>query len=1038
MRSLTVNGEMSSPRLVLKTQSARANLDNLLAHYSLADGDATLRDLRAAILGGELTVHGTMKDIGANSHSDLSATVHGISLADLRRAFGSSAPALNVSLAGKLDVDATAAWGKTLDDLVAHTNAAIKGQLTTNGIKREPKPLSNGQQQPPSTVPIVSSIHATYTAGNHQLAVDNSYLRTLQTDLTMNGVVSKRSRLALRLQANDLSEAETIADLFRSPSSGQTLAPLGLAGTASFQGSVEGSTEMPRLTGNLTAVGLHFKGTEWKVLRTGIDLSPAMARLQHADLEAASHGHIILNASTGLNNWSFTEDSPILIELDAAQMNLADLTKLTGQQIPVTGTLNANVSLHGTELSPAGSGRISLTNASAYEQPVDSVQAKFAGANDEVHGDLSVHLRAGSLQGTVSVRPRQRTYNGQFSASGIRLDQLQALKEKGVDASGVVDLKADGQGTFENPQMSATLNIPSLALKDQTITGLNLQMNVSDHAANATLTSTALKTSIQARAKVALAGDYLADASLDTQGIALQPLVAIYAPEQADQITGQTEVHATMHGPLKDVSHLEAHVTIPVLNLAYGSTIQLAAVSPIHIDYQNSTITVQRTSIRGTDTDLGFEGSIPTNGSQAMSLLLHGTVNLELAQLFAPGIRSSGRLVFNIDSRGALKGGAIGGQVNVVDANIASNEFPVGLQHGNGVLTLTQNRVNISSFEGLVGGGKVTAQGGIAYWPAVQFDMGAAARGIRILYPQGMRESVDADLRLTGSTSDAVLGGSVNLSDLSFTQAFDLSSFVDQFSGSVAAPPSRGLSQNIGLNIAVHSTNNVNLVSRTLSVGGSANLQVRGTAANPVVLGRVSLNNGDIILNGNRFVLNGGTVQFVNPSETQPVVNLSLTTTIQQYNINLRFNGPVEQLHAEYSSDPALPSADIINLLAFGQTTDANAANAATPANQAAESLVASQVSSQVTSRVSRIAGISQLSINPILAGSSSQGPPGANITIQQRVTGNLFVTFSTNVASTQSQTIQGQYQVSPRVAVSATRDPNGGFAVDTLIKKSW
>jgi translocation and assembly module TamB len=124
-------------------------------------------------------------------------------------------------------------------------------------------------------------------------------------------------------------------------------------------------------------------------------------------------------------------------------------------------------------------------------------------------------------------------------------------------------------------------------------------------------------------------------------------------------------------------------------------------------------------------------------------------------------------------------------------------------------------------------------------------------------------------------------------------------------------------------------------------------------------------------------------------------------------------------------------------LLAFGETTEASAATA-TPANQAAESLVASQVSSQLTSRVSKIAGISQLSINPVLAGSSSQGPPGANITIQQRVTGNLFVTFSTNVASTQSQTIQGQYQVSPRVAFSATRDPNGGFALDTLIKKNW
>jgi len=199
----------------------------------------------------------------------------------------------------------------------------------------------------------------------------------------------------------------------------------------------------------------------------------------------------------------------------------------------------------------------------------------------------------------------------------------------------------------------------------------------------------------------------------------------------------------------------------------------------------------------------------------------------------------------------------------------------------------------------------------------------------------------------------------------------------------------------------------------------------------------VNLDGGDVILNGTRFVLTGGTVQFINPSETEAVVNMGMTTTIQQYNINLRFEGPTSRLKTQYTSDPALPQADIVNLLAFRQTTEA-AANSTATANETAESLVASQVSSQVTSRISKVAGISQLSINPVLAGSNAQGPAGANITIQQRVTGNLFVTFSTNVASTQSQTIQGQYQVTPRVAVSATRDPNGGFAFDTLIKKSW
>jgi translocation and assembly module TamB len=661
----------------------------------------------------------------------------------------------------------------------------------------------------------------------------------------------------------------------------------------------------------------------------------------------------------------------------------------------------------------------------------------FAGTGDEVHGDLGVQLPAGNVQSKVSIRPREKSYNAQLTAAGIRLDQLQALKAQKVDATGVVSIKATGQGTFDNPQLDATLQIPQIDVQNQTIKDVNLQMNVANHLATANLSSTAVGTAIRANAKVNLTGDYQADATLDTQAIPLQPIFAIYAPDQAADLTGQTEVHATLHGPLKNKKLLEAHVTIPTLKLAYSNTIQLAETSPIRVDYKDTVITLQRSGLRGTDTDLQFQGSMSTASGAPMSLLLLGTVNLHLAQVFAPDISSSGELKFNINSNGATNSADFGGQVEIVDANFASEDLPVGLQHGNGVLTLTKDRLNITKFQGTVGGGTVTAQGGVAYRPGVQFDLGLAATGVRVLYPQGVRENVNANLRLAGTTDNAVLGGQVNLADLSFTPAFDLNSFIDQFSGSVSPPPTPGLTQNIQLNLGVSSSNNINLVSRTLSVGGSANLRVRGTVAEPVILGRVNLSGGDIILNGTRFVLNGGTIEFVNPSETQPVVNLALNTTIQQYNISMRFNGPIDQLRTNYSSDPSLPAADIINLLAFGETTEASAASA-TPATQAAQSLVASQVSSQVTSRVSKVAGISQLSINPVLAGGSSQGPPGANITIQQRVTGNLFVTFSSNVASTQNQTIQGQYQLSPRVAVSATRDQNGGFGFDTLIKKSW
>ena len=625
----------------MQTPTLRSQIRDIAAHYSLQNGDATLQDFRASLLGGEVTSNGTMSNLGGNTHSKFNASLRGIQLADVNRAIKSSAMPKNVALGGVLNAQANAAWGKTFDDVVAHADATVQGRVTGTG---------NGA---PKVIPVESAIHGTYTGGNQELALKQSFLRTPQSTLTMNGVVSQRSVLDLKFQSNNLSELETVADLFRTPAPGQPIQPLGLAGTALFQGTVRGSTAAPHLTGQLTASNLQFNGTDWRVLRTNVDVSPSMASLQHADLEPAGHGKITFDASAGLHQWAFTDASTVQVDLAASQLDVQDLVKLSGQQVPVTGTLAANMNVHGTQLSPIGQGSVSLTHITAYDQPVNSATLTFAGTGDEVHGDLGVQLPAGKVESTVSVRPRQKTYVAQLTASGIRLDQLQALKAQNVNATGVVGIQANGAGTFDNPQLDATLQIPQIEIQNQKIADINLQMNVANHLATANLTSAAVGTMIRANAKVNLTGDYPADATLDTQAIPLQPIFAIYAPAQAADLTGQTEVHGTLHGPLKNSKLLEAHITIPTLKLAYTNTIQLAETSPIRVDYKDKVVTLQRSGLKGTDTDLQFQGSMSTASGNPVSLVLLGTVNLRLAQVFAPDIQSSGELKFNINSNGA-------------------------------------------------------------------------------------------------------------------------------------------------------------------------------------------------------------------------------------------------------------------------------------------------------------------------------------------------------------------------------------------------
>ncbi|MBS1803084.1 MAG: translocation/assembly module TamB [Acidobacteria bacterium] len=1038
LQLLVVNGDLHSRQLVTKTPSLRAEVSDIAAHYSLANGDATLRDFRASLLGGEVTAQGTMKSLGTHAaRNSFNANIRNISLAQAKRLAGKSAATGPVNIAGNLNGTATAAWGKTINDLVAKADATIKANVSNP----QQAHMVNASAAPPNTsnpnaIPIDAALHATYNGANQQLNVERSFFRTPQTNVNLNGAISKNSALNIQLQANDLREVETIANLFMTPAPGQPAPqPLGLAGTATFNGVVRGSTSAPHLTGQLTGNNLQAHGSTWKLIRTNVDASPSRVALQNAELDPASQGRITLNASAQLKKWSFEKTSPIQVDLNASQLDISELVKLAGQQAPVTGTLATNVKMHGSVQNPIGNGNVTLNKAAAYGEPLNTAKITFDGSGDEAHALLDLAAPAGSINGKVTVSPNRKTYVAELTSSGIHLDKIQQLQSSSAKPTGVVAINAKGQGTFDNPGLDATIEIPTLTAQKQTITDIRLHANVANHLATAQLTSSAVNTAIKANAKIELTGNYQADATFDTQGIPLAPILAVYAPDQAGNISGQTELHATLHGPLKNKKLLEAHATIPVLKLAYGKDVQLAAVAPIKIDYKDGIVDLQRSAIKGTDTDIQFQGHVPTTGDAPMSVLLLGSLDLHIAQLFDPELRTGGQIKFNVNSYGAAHAPGVEGTIDIVNASFASPDLPVGLQNANGSLALTKDRLNITKFQGQVGGGTLTAQGGVALRPSIQFDMGLSARGIRLLYPQGMREGIGANLRLTGTTDAALLGGTVNLSDVSFTPGFDLSSFIGQFSSGVEAPPTQGFAQNLALNLAVHSSNAVNLVSRTLSVGGTANLQVRGTAAEPVILGRVNLSGGDIILNGNRYLLTGGTIQFVNPTMTQPVVNLTVTTTIQQYDISLRFEGPVDQLRTQYTANPALPQADIIHLLAFGQTSEASAMNS-TPANQAAETLVANQVSSQVTSRLSKVAGISQLSVNPVLANGSGQNA-GANITIQQRVTGNLFVTFSSNVTTTQGQTIQGQYQVTPGVALSATRDPNGGFAVDALIKKS-
>jgi translocation and assembly module TamB len=426
---------------------------------------------------------------------------------------------------------------------------------------------------------------------------------------------------------------------------------------------------------------------------------------------------------------------------------------------------------------------------------------------------------------------------------------------------------------------------------------------------------------------------------------------------------------------------------------------------------------------------LRIAGRVPLGGNTAPTLTAQGSIDLRILQVFAPTVQSSGVLALDLHSSGTGSSPAVAGELQVKDVAMSLSDVPVGLSKLNGTLDIDNNRVRVTKMTGQVGGGEVSLGGSISYRPSVQFNLAMGGKSVRLLYPEGLRSSLDANLSYSGTMQASTLSGRVVVDKLSFTPDFDLSNFADQFStGSTISQP--GFADTVKLSIALQSQD-LNAASSQISIGGSAALQVRGTAADPVIIGRATLNSGELFYRNVRYELQNGVITFDNPNETHPVMNVSVTTTIEQYNLTLNLRGPLDKLTTSYVSDPPLATADIINLVATGKTTEESAAQ-----SQSTDSIIAGQAASAVSGGIQKLAGISSLQIDPTIGGS---GPnQGTQIALQQRVTKNLLFTFSTNVAQPGSEIVEGDYQINNRWSVSVLRDELGGISVGGRYHKKF
>jgi translocation and assembly module TamB len=290
-------------------------------------------------------------------------------------------------------------------------------------------------------------------------------------------------------------------------------------------------------------------------------------------------------------------------------------------------------------------------------------------------------------------------------------------------------------------------------------------------------------------------------------------------------------------------------------------------------------------------------------------------------------------------------------------------------------------------------------------------------------------------LQLSGTSDAALLAGHVQVERLLFAEGVDVASFFA--SASDTSPTAESTSpflQNLTFDVEGQSKPGARIEWAGAHIDVDGDVRLRGTWDRPVLLGHIHLLGGEMPFRGNNFELTRGDINFANPFRLDPVLNVEATSTINQYQVTIDFSGPASHLALNYRSDPPLPDSDIVALLALGSPGEGSALRSApgSAQNYGATALLSEAISSGIGGRIEHLFGISSFRVDPFVAGTATESNAAARVTIQEQVTRDLEITYSTNAAtSNQYQLIQVEYALKRGLSVEFLRDINGTYGFD-------
>jgi translocation and assembly module TamB len=934
----------------------------------------------------------------------------------------------------------------------------INGDVNTLSVKALLK-LAQPTQSAPGQVPANGLIDATYTQRDGAVDVRNLELDLPASQLTAHGhlgayPLTSPSAFAVELHTGNLKEFDTALrdlGLKRNGKLGADALPVALNGRLDFtNGFWSGSLADPHIAGNLMATQVSVDAEALSSFAPGtntrqpqiihLDAAEAFGKYSAERIDI-SHGQLRSgNAEVSFSGTlsaaaspvpSFDANSQLQLHLLASKVDLDDLRPFMTRSLPLTGIMGAQLQLEGPIHTLSGSGWLSAEKISLNGETIDRIRAQGSVADQTLSlTSLTANGEGGKMSATGSYNLQTGRCQVEANGTGFDVARLGAVGRMGLNASGKLDFYVKGACTLDDPRLEAHATINGLAWSGERLGSLNVEAHTAHRTVTYDLTTGMDAASLTARGQTALNGDYATQAKMEFSRFNVG---ALFNMADLRSLGGESALAGTLtiDGPLAHPDLLRGEARLDQVAFTVAG-VHLQSEGGVHASMDHDVIRMDPLHLTGEDTDLHAQGSLSLKDKNQLDFAASGSINLKVAETMDPDLKASGSTSFQVEAHGPLLNPGLRGRIDFKNAALSLGDVPNGLSQLCGSLEFNQNRLEIRSLTAMTGGGLLTLGGYLAYQHGLYADLTATGSGIRIRYPQGISSLADAQLHLQGLQNNLLLSGNVLLTRFAINSDLDIAALAQQTESMGSITPLDAPSNHIRLDVHFSSSPQLNFQNAYAKLAGNVDLHLRGTVATPSLLGRVSITEGSGTIAGTRYDLQRGDIFFTNPVRIQPSIDLNATARVEDYDITLGLHGTPQKMAISYRSDPPLPEADVVALLALGRTS--NQERLYTQQQQQAltnpttDALLGGALNATVSSRVQKLFGAGSVKVDPNYLG--ALGNSTSRIIVEEQLGRNLNLTYATDVDTTGQQLIQAEVAINRHVSLQVARDESGVFSV--------